>query len=517
MSDQPGDRCTTPCIACMTDESHDPQPATCPGCQHKSHAPGVECEAGVDHGLKRWHRCLCLSQAPSNTACHPLMDCQGGHFGYSDIWHLQRGRTLSSANGPVTPDVLTTHKLPAVPSAPAATDPELTAEEARGLADDLGLQLYRAQDALAFVEECCVIADREGRTATTADVREWLKGARCGRRLAADANLENPVAECKSGAATLNSPATTGLRGLTPVEIANHVGRAIWALKTPSPTGSEHYCSGWDDGLDAATDAARDAVLAALPAHADRAAVLRKAADVLGAWEPPSDEGWTYSQRARYEDGVEDAAEKLRRMADECPQCGDAGACNGGLCPLLAPADQRSIRDVMGPADGQQKTRLLAHLYANTTPVAAPADAAVLREAADMIYAEFTGPDLDRYARYGADYLRRKADEAPQRRPDGVYSDPMADRLTEDRGIMLDALADAVLHLVPQADRPAVLHAAADQAAAQQSWIADLLRKHADGAEGEQWQAPEPTPEEAAEADRTLEQRMAEAKAREAG
>ncbi|MGW9397296.1 hypothetical protein [Streptomyces sp. NPDC055642] len=64
----------------------------------------------------------------------------------------------------------------------AAAEPELTVEEARALVDDLGLQLYRAQDALAFVGECCDIADRE----QTADVREWLKGARCGRQLAAD-------------------------------------------------------------------------------------------------------------------------------------------------------------------------------------------------------------------------------------------------------------------------------------------------------------------------------------------
>ncbi|MWA16181.1 hypothetical protein [Streptomyces sp. BA2] len=62
-----------------------------------------------------------------------------------------------------------------------ATEPDLTAEEARDLATDL----YRAQDALAFVGECCDIADREQRPITTADVREWLKGARCGRQLAA--------------------------------------------------------------------------------------------------------------------------------------------------------------------------------------------------------------------------------------------------------------------------------------------------------------------------------------------
>jgi hypothetical protein len=38
--------------------------------------------------------------------------------------------------------------------------------------------------------------------------------------------------------------------------------------------------------------------------------------------------------------------------------------------------------------------------------------AAVLREAADAIDATFTGPGLDRYTRYGADLLRRTADQA---------------------------------------------------------------------------------------------------------
>lgn len=68
---------------------------------------------------------------------------------------------------------------------PADDEQELTADEARALADDLGLQLYRTQDALAFVVECCTIADREQRAITTAEVREWLKGAQCGRQLAA--------------------------------------------------------------------------------------------------------------------------------------------------------------------------------------------------------------------------------------------------------------------------------------------------------------------------------------------
>jgi hypothetical protein len=70
--------------------------------------------------------------------------------------------------------------------AAAADTPELTADEARALADELGTDLYRAQDALAFVGECCDIADREQRPITTGRVREWLKGAQCGRRLATD-------------------------------------------------------------------------------------------------------------------------------------------------------------------------------------------------------------------------------------------------------------------------------------------------------------------------------------------
>lgn len=45
----------------------------------------------------------------------------------------------------------------------------------------------------------------------------------------------------------------------------------------------------------------------------------------------------------------------------------------------------------------------------------APADRpAVLLWAADKIDATFTGPGSDRYVRYGADLLRRLADEAPQ-------------------------------------------------------------------------------------------------------
>ncbi|MFF1684633.1 hypothetical protein [Streptomyces sp. NPDC058254] len=59
------------------------------------------------------------------------------------------------------------------------------------------------------------------------------------------------------------------------------------------------------------------------PASADRAAVLRGAADALEAWEPEPSERWTEAERNRYEDGVDAAADHLRRMANEAQQAGE--------------------------------------------------------------------------------------------------------------------------------------------------------------------------------------------------
>lgn len=67
-----------------------------------------------------------------------------------------------------------------------ATPADLSAEQARAEVERLATELYKAEDCLAFVEECCVIADREQHPVTTSDVREWLRGARCGRQLLAD-------------------------------------------------------------------------------------------------------------------------------------------------------------------------------------------------------------------------------------------------------------------------------------------------------------------------------------------
>jgi hypothetical protein len=91
------------------------------------------------------------------------------------------------------------------------TDPELTREEAIELADDLSLQLYRAQDRIGFVREMLT-----GRTGTVegADVLTWLDHQHCPRaeseqqqiaRLAARvAELEAELAMERE--ATLNAP-----------------------------------------------------------------------------------------------------------------------------------------------------------------------------------------------------------------------------------------------------------------------------------------------------------------------
>ncbi|MEU0691412.1 hypothetical protein ABZ350_31460, partial [Streptomyces uncialis] len=133
---------------------------------------------------------------------------------------------------------------------------DLTVAEARHLADDLSRDLYRAQDALAFVAECCDIADREQRPVTTATVREWLKGARCGRQLTADPPNRPERAQ---------SPSPT---------LRDQIAAAIWERQTPGRRYAECE-SPWH--ADAEADA--DAVLALLLAPTDPTPAEEAAAD----------------------------------------------------------------------------------------------------------------------------------------------------------------------------------------------------------------------------------------------
>jgi hypothetical protein len=88
------------------------------------------------------------------------------------------------------------------------------------------------------------------------DAMTWL-GCRRGDREHDEPIGQEALAE-RLAEAVLPAPADRA------AELAKHVTRAIFALKSPAPPGSEHYRSGWDDGLDAAIDAAREAVDAPL-------------------------------------------------------------------------------------------------------------------------------------------------------------------------------------------------------------------------------------------------------------
>lgn len=82
-------------------------------------------------------------------------------------------------------------------------------------------------------------------------------------------------------------------------ELAKHVTRAIFALKSPAPPGSEHYRSGWDDGLEAAIDAARDAVLRRVADEAQQAETQAHPAEHTWAAElyDPLTEEWVPGTR----------------------------------------------------------------------------------------------------------------------------------------------------------------------------------------------------------------------------
>lgn len=76
---------------------------------------------------------------------------------------------------------------------------ELTAEEARDLADEMSLDLYRAQDAIEFVREMCALREKNQKASAgqgevqTGEVLEWLKGPRCGRQMLAEQSPDTPT------------------------------------------------------------------------------------------------------------------------------------------------------------------------------------------------------------------------------------------------------------------------------------------------------------------------------------
>ncbi len=94
--------------------------------------------------------------------------------------------------------------------------------------------------------------------------------------------------------------------------------RAIFGLKSPPPAGSQHYRSGWDDGLEAAIDAAQNAVPDSdgRPTDAERAAavadILRHTADLVDQADLPQ----TSEDTSVFHDGARWATAEVRRIAD---------------------------------------------------------------------------------------------------------------------------------------------------------------------------------------------------------
>ncbi|MET9150019.1 hypothetical protein ABZX82_01870 [Streptomyces griseoflavus] len=137
-------------------------------------------------------------------------------------------------------------------------EPDLTVDEARDLVSDLSVDLYWAQDRLGFVGECCDIADREQRPITTADVREWLKGARCGRQLAADtaapdAAEPEPWSQLEAHAFNAVQPALKDAGEWLRLSSRRAVAKAVLAAVQP------HLAAHYQRAVDAALAAERRA------------------------------------------------------------------------------------------------------------------------------------------------------------------------------------------------------------------------------------------------------------------
>lgn len=232
---------------------------------------------------------------------------------------------------------------------PDAEDDDLTAQEARDLAEDLGLQLYRAQDALAFVAEMCDIADehrgRRGQpaTVTTARVREWLRGAQCARQaglvLTPDASGQHPETARTNPDTTEPHAADQG--GHHPDSIRTPTYAGITSTQ-PSPAPPWATLAQAIAALPPATPAPhpdrsrRDRIAAALRARLKLATVLRT--------EPPY--GQIGSLLAATEYDLADTA-----LAELAPELERLGTAEAALAEVIAVAEVIDANGIQWAAD----------------------------------------------------------------------------------------------------------------------------------------------------------------------
>ncbi len=113
---------------------------------------------------------------------------QGFRDVLDEVDHGPWGRTVGADITELT-DVLGGVSEQAEPESDDSAPDRALAEVER-----LAVELYQAEDTLAWIGELCDIADRTDRAVTTADVRAWLRGPQCARQ-AYLVITEGPLAE----------------------------------------------------------------------------------------------------------------------------------------------------------------------------------------------------------------------------------------------------------------------------------------------------------------------------------
>ncbi|MFE7535243.1 hypothetical protein ACFU67_13335 [Streptomyces rhizosphaericola] len=289
---------------------------------------------------------------------------------------------------------------------------DLTAEEAREQAHDLATQLYKAQDALAFVGECCDIADREHRTVTTGDVREWLKGARCGRQLLGTSAAEGEPGCAMPGFVGCECDHVTGCQH--PAAPPAPADRAAEAKAATTITRLRAERAELNRRLDCLRGDVRDMESCLREQDAEferiRSAASETASAPLAARVEALAAEW--EKRGEYGDSsITDRARELRAvLADLAPAC------------ICGHPEQRHFEDVCQTCDcgdylvPEAAREMIAHLRHAVLAKQDGRRATTLREAADAVdNTEFPDEYVDLFdngARWASRLLRRLAADA---------------------------------------------------------------------------------------------------------
>lgn len=108
-------------------------------------------------------------------------------------------------------------------------------------------------DAVALLREAAILYDARDRPQSSVLLRRLADALEPDDTDLTEEDIDRMMASAES-------------RLPTPEDLTRYLVRSVFALKTPSPDGSKHYQSGWDDGLEAAMDAIRQAIPMMSPA-----------------------------------------------------------------------------------------------------------------------------------------------------------------------------------------------------------------------------------------------------------